>query len=196
MRILFALALFAADPAAAQAPPNPEAAAAARFEAQRAAMARLDMLHGVYRGTSVAYDPGEPPKRGTVLHKVGPFIGGAIKVMEGRSYDEAGKLKFNGMMVLFHDTASGEYRTRSFTMGGGGETKMTLTDDGYYFEIPMSAGAVRRVNIIVAPGKWGERVEIRRPGQEPFVTLTMDLTKVSDADWPLKPGDNAAIASR
>ena len=151
---------------------------------QRAAMQTLAHFDGVWRGTSTIYLPSGEKRTGHVTHRVGPFLGGTIKVMEGRSYNEEGVLVFNGMMVLFYESATKSFQLHSFANGRARQPKIAMTADGYYFEVPMEDGATRRVTITVKKDSWSEVVQRLAPGAEPVRLFEMTLARAGDSDWP------------
>src|ERR1043166_3708415 len=91
--LLSGLAL--ASPAFAQAPPGADTLQAL----QRAAMAKLSFMAGVWRGPASTIRPGGIRHSVTQTERIGPFLGGAVKVIEGRGYDAKDSVTFNAFGI-------------------------------------------------------------------------------------------------
>lgn len=94
-RYIFAVALLAAASAQAQHV-SPEIAE------QKAAISALDFLDGHWVGPAKAHTPGGPVHL-VQTERVGSFLGGTIKLIEGRGYDASGATVFNAMAVISYD---------------------------------------------------------------------------------------------
>ena len=99
------LAAAAASPAQAQRP-DPEALLAA----QRTAMARLAAMDGVWRGPAWTVLPTGERHEVTQTERIGPFLGGSVKGIEGRGYDASGRVTFNAFGTVSFDPARQAYR--------------------------------------------------------------------------------------
>lgn len=169
----------AAVPAAAQMPPN----AAQRIEAQRQAMARLSVMDGVWRGAAWSLTP---TGRHEVTHteRIGPFLGGSVKVLEGRSYNADGSVGFNAFGTISFEPASGNYTLHSYALSYGGDFPLHVTDTGYVWETPAGPGAIVRYTATIQNNHWrevGERIAGSAP---PMQIFEMNLTRVGDTGWP------------
>src|SRR3954471_9156821 len=133
--LALALALATAAPAAAQ-PPNP----AALQTAEREAMAGLAIMDGVWRGTAWTMTPAG---RHDVVHteRIGPFLGGAVKGIEGRSYNPDGSVGFNPYGIVSYNPASKAYSLHSYAMGFAGDFPPDVRPDGYVWQTPAGPGA-------------------------------------------------------
>src|SRR5262245_24759201 len=69
--------------ASAQGRPDP----AALLAAQREAMAPLAFMDGVWRGPAWTILPSGEKHNVTQTERIGPFLDGSVKVIEGRGYD-------------------------------------------------------------------------------------------------------------
>lgn len=181
-RTLLFLALLAiagaASPAAAQEP-DP----AALLSAQRTAMARLAMMDGVWRGPAWTILASGERHEITQTERIGPFLGGSVKVIEGRGYDADGTVTFNAFGTLSYDPATQAYTLHSYAQGRAGDFPMTLTADGYVWEI--HAGPVTiRYTATIRDGAWREVGDRIIPGREPVRFFEMNLRRVGDTDWP------------
>jgi hypothetical protein len=175
--ILASLALL--EPAAALAQPDPTALIAA----QREAMAALAGMDGVWRGTAWTLTPGG---RHDVVHteRVGPFLGGSVKMVEGRSYRPDGSVGFNAFGTISYDPRSKAYTLHSYAMGHAGDFALDVRPDGYVWQIPAGPGAIIRYTATIANGTWrevGERIAGDAP---PTRIFEMNLKRVGDSSWP------------
>lgn len=178
-----ALVLFAASlpmAALAQGPPNP----AALITAQREAMAPLAYMDGVWRGPAWSMSATGEKHNITQTERIGPFLDGSVKVIEGRGYDDQGKVTFNALGIISYDTDQKNYSMRSYAMGRSGDFPVTTTADGYIWEIPAGPGMTIRYTAVVKDGKWHEVGDHIMPGKEPLRIFEMTLTRVGDSSWP------------
>ena len=176
---LFASALLLSCPASAQAPPNPEALIAA----QREAMAPLARMDGVWRGK--AWTMTQAGRHDVVqTERVGPFLGGTVKVVEGRAYDPDGTVGFNAFGTISFDPATRAYTLHSYAMGRKGDFPLTVTPDGYVWEVPAGPNAKIRYTATIADGKWREVGDRVVGDAAPVRMFEMNLTRMGDSNWP------------
>src|SRR6266436_5806115 len=69
--------------------------ATALIAAQRDAMLRLAYMDGVWRGPAWTILPSGEKHTFTQTERIGSFLDGSVKVIEGRGYDPDGKVTFN-----------------------------------------------------------------------------------------------------
>jgi hypothetical protein len=174
-----ALAL-AAGTALAQHMPEPEKLIAA----QRAKMAPLKAMDGVWRGPAWTLSPDGTKKHLTQTERIGPFLDGSVKVLEGRGYEPDGRVGFNAFGIVYYDLQKRAYGLRSFAQGRGGDFKFEPTADGYAWEVPFPGGRVNYVATI-RDGKLREVGHTTLEGRPPVQTFEMNLERVGDTDWPL-----------
>ena len=89
-------------PAQAQGRPDP----AALIAAQREAMASLAFMDGLWRGTASTLLPSGEKHAVTQTERIGPFLDGSVKVIEGRGYDSDGKVTFNAFGTVSYNPAT------------------------------------------------------------------------------------------
>lgn len=173
-------AVLLASPAAVQAqmPASPNGT-----EAQRAAMGRLDMLDGEWRGEATIHGPGGTTTL-TQTERVGSMLGGSIKVIEGRGYAADGSTQFNAMATVSWDTRAGRYGFRSYAQGYSGDYAFEVTDDGFRWETPAGPNAKIQYVAVVRDGTWHEVGTFVAEGQPPRQMIEMRLTRIGDTDWP------------
>jgi len=180
MVALIAIATLVPHPAWSEGPPNP----AALITAQRDAMAPLAYMDGVWRGPAWSMTPKGDKHNITQTERIGPFLDGSVKVIEGRGYDADGKVTFNALGIISYDIDKKTYSMRSYAMGRSGDFPVTTTPDGYIWEIPAGPGMTIRYTAVVKDGKWHEVGDHMMPGKEPLRIFEMNLTRVSDSTWP------------
>jgi hypothetical protein len=177
--LIAAWLIAAAIPAAAQNPHDP----ATRIAAQRAAMARLAFLDGVWRGPAWSLTP-QGRREMIQAERIGPFLDGAVRVMEGRGYAMDGSVAFNAFGIVSFDPATSRYSLTSWAMGYSGTFPLRLTEDGYVWEAPAGPGATIRYTAVIRDGSWhevGERIAGDAP---PVRVVELNLRRVGDTSWP------------
>ncbi|HYC37171.1 MAG TPA: hypothetical protein VEC19_12165 [Usitatibacter sp.] len=165
-----------------------EAAAQARQDpgpllaAQQQAMAPLKYMDGVWRGPAWTLTPGGKHEI-VQTERIGPFLNGTIKVIEGRGYGADGKVTFNALGIVSFDPAKKAYSMRSYAMGHSGDFPVTLRADGFNWEIPAGPGKIV-YTATVKDNVWHEVGDRVMPGQVPQRFFEMKLQRVGDSDWP------------
>lgn len=158
--------------------------AAPLLAAQREAMAPLARLDGAWRGTATIFDPsGKTMRVLTQTERIGSFLDGTVKVIEGRGYEADGKVTFNALAIVSFDPAKGTYNFRSYALGHSGDYLFKPTSEGFVWEIPAGPMTMRYTTTI-KDGIWsevGERIEI---GKSPVRFIELKLQRISDSDWP------------
>jgi hypothetical protein len=179
-----AAALFLALACGAGALAQPPAdTPAQRVAVQRDAMARLAMMDGVWRGPAVTTLPNGQKHEIIQTERIGPFLDGSVKVLEGRGYEPDGKVSFNAFGTISYNAASKAYTLHSYAMGQVGDFALVPTADGYVWEIP--AGPVTiRYTMTLKNGTWREVGDRIMQGKEPVRFFEMNLKRVGDTDWP------------
>lgn len=156
---------------------------AALLAAQREAMAPLAYMDGVWRGPAWTILPSGEKRVITQTERIGSFLEGSVKVIEGRGYDGDGKVVFNAFGTISYNPDSRAYTLHSYAMGSVGDFTLTRTADGYVWEIP-SGPATIRYTAVVKDGAWREVGDRIVPGSHPFRFFEMNLKRVGDTNWP------------
>jgi hypothetical protein len=179
MRLVFTVAILAIGAPAAAQPPD----AAAVEAAQREAMAKLPGMDGVWRGTAWTMTPAG---RHDVVHteRIGPFLGGAVKLIEGRAYNKDGSVGFNALGIVSYDPARKAYSLRSYAMGRSGDFPLEVRPDGYVWQTPAGPGAIVRYTATIRNGSWHEVGERIAGAAKPVRIFEMNLKRVGDSQWP------------
>lgn len=142
--IIGLLLLSAATIASAQGRPDPSAL----LGAQRDAMKPFAAMDGVWRGPAWTTLPSGEKHEITQTERIGPFLDGTVKLIEGRGYEADGKVGFNALGIISFDPRSGKYKMTSHAMGQSGDFEITPTADGYVWEIPAGPATVRYTAVI------------------------------------------------
>lgn len=173
------IAAAASLPALAQGRPD----SAALIAAQRDALQAFAGMDGVWRGPAWTILPNGDKHTITQTERVGPFLDGSVKVIEGRGYDADGKLSFNAFGTISFNPASRAYTLHSHAMGSVGDFAIKPTADGYVWEIPAGGMTIRYTTAIKDDTlrEVGDRIV---PGKEPFRFFEMNLKRIGDTSWP------------
>ena len=166
-------------PAVAQGRSNP----AALIAAQREAMKVFASMDGVWRGPAWTILPSGEKHNITQTERIGPFLDGSVKVIEGRGYDPDGKVTFNAFGTISFNPAPRVYTLHSYAMGNVGDFVITPTADGYTWEIPAGPMTIRYTAVIKGDNlrEVGDQIQ---PGKEPVRFFEMTLKRVGDTKWP------------
>lgn len=180
-RLALVASLVLALPADAVGQPGFNPAAA--MTAQRDAMRALAALDGVWRGPGWSIDPSGERHTVTQTERIGSFLGGTVKVIEGRGYNADGTVAFNALGVISYDPATKAYNLRTYAQGRTGDFVVTPGADGYVWEIPAGPMTIR-YTVVIRDGAWREIGERIRPGSPPVQFFEMNLRRVGDSTWP------------
>ena len=179
--IVLASVFAAVSPTAqAQMPESP----AVLVAKQRDAMAQFSYLEGVWRGTAWTLDATGKRLEMTQTERIGPFLEGTVRMIEGRGYMADGSLGFHALGVLSHDLAKKTWSLRSWGQGRGGEFPFTPTTDGYVWTTPAGPNATIRYTAVFKNDTWREIAEYVAEGRAPHQIFEMNLKRVSATTWP------------
>jgi hypothetical protein len=151
--------------------------------AQRAAMARLAIMDGVWKGPAWTMLPSGEKHTITQTERIGPFLDSAVRVIEGRGYDGDGRVTFNAFGTVSYDPATHAYTLHSYAQGHVGDFTLTPTADGYVWEIPAGSMTIR-YTAVIKDGAWHEVGDRIMPGKEPVRFFEMNLKRLRNTDWP------------
>lgn len=151
--------------------------------AQRAAMAPFAYMDGVWRGPAWTLQPSGEKHNVTQTERIGPFLDGTVKVIEGRGYNEDGKVGFNALGIVSYNPDTKAYSIRSYALGHVGDFVLTQNADGFVWEIPAGPATIR-YTAVVKDGKWHEVGDRIVSGQEPSRFFEMTLKRAGDSSWP------------
>jgi hypothetical protein len=165
--------------ASAQGPPDP----AALIVAQVKAMTPLAFMDGEWRGTAWTVVPSGEKHTITQTERIGPFLGGSVKVIEGRGYEADGRVSFNALGIVSYSPDKQAYNMRSFAQGRSGDFALTPSADGFMWEIPAGPMTIR-YTATIKDGTWREVGDRMMPGKDPVRFFEMNLKRVGDTTWP------------
>jgi len=176
---LLAFALGSPVYVVAEGRPDPQAVMAD----QRKALMRLAFMDGAWRGTAWTMLPSGEKHTVTQTERIGPFLDGTVRVIEGRGYDADGKVTFNAFGTISYSPDANRFTMHSYALGSVGDFNLTPSADGFFWEIP--AGPVTiRYTAVIKDGTWREVGDRIVPGKEPIRFFEMNLKRVGDSDWP------------
>ena len=151
--------------------------------AQREAMVALAFMDGVWRGPAWVIVPSGEKHTITQTERIGAFLDGSVKVIEGRGYDADGKVTFNAFGTISFNPATRAYTLHSYAQGNVGDFVLTPAADGFAWEIAVGPMTIR-YTAVVKNGAWREVGDRIMPGNEPVRFFEMNLKRVGDTDWP------------
>jgi hypothetical protein len=146
-------------------------------------MSQLAVMDGAWKGSAWTMLPSGEKHTITQTERVGPFLDGSVKVIEGRGYEDDGSVAFNALAVISYDPATRAYNMRSYAQGQVGDFVITPTADGFQWEIPAGPMTIR-YTAVIGDGTWREVGDRISPDREPLRFFEMTLTRVGNTDWP------------
>ena len=153
------------------------------IESQRKAMAPLAYMDGVWRGPAWTILESGEKHAVTQTERIGPFLDGSVKVIEGRGYNDDGKIVFNALGIISYSPEKKAFVLHSHAMGRVDDFAFKPTSDGYVWEIP--AGSMTfRYTAVIKDGTLREVGDRILPGKEPARFFEMNLKRLGDTDWP------------
>lgn len=157
--------------------------AAERLTAQRKALEPLAIFDGQWRGPAKVMLPGGRQVELTQTERVGSFMGGALRMVEGRGYAADGSLQFNAFAVISYSPQTGRYNFRSYAQGHENDFPLEVRPDGFSWSVK-AGPATLRYTATVKDGVWTEIGERLVDGQAPVRTFEMTLRRVGPTAWP------------
>ncbi|CAN5289378.1 hypothetical protein BH09PSE2_BH09PSE2_13000 [soil metagenome] len=178
-----AAVLVLATPAAAQMQTPAE-----RLSAEREAMKPLAWMDGRWEGPAYRVDRGGRHEM-TQTERIGPFLDGAVKVLEGKSLGpDRRPAGFNAFGTISFDPEAKAYTLHSYAQGYAGDFPLTVTPDGYVWEVPAGPTTKMRYTAVFKAGTWVETGVITGPDAPSGEVFRMTLTRLGDTDWPAAGG--------
>lgn len=150
---------------------------------QRAAMQTMAWMDGEWVGEATVYaGPGR-----TLTHphteRIGPMLGGSIRVIEGRTAADDGGALFNAFAVISWDDAADRFTMRSYANGQAADFPLEASEEGFSWSTPSRGGEMRYVTTF-RDGEWVEVGDFVLPGREPMRVIELRLRRRGDTDWP------------
>lgn len=116
--------------------------------AQREAMKKLSSMDGVWRGPASTISPSGERRTITQTERVGPFLEGSVKVLEGRGYESDGGIAFNAFGIISYDPPTQTHTMRSYAQGHVGDFAIMPTVDVFTWDIPAGTMTIRYTAVI------------------------------------------------
>ena len=146
-------------------------------------MLSLAKMDGVWQGEAWTITPTGQRVEMTQTERVGPMLGGSIRVVEGRGFDASDTVVFNAFAVISFDTQKDQYAMRSYAQGRQGDFAITVTDEGFSWTIPAGPATIR-YTAKIKDGAWLEYGERIVGEQQPVRFFEMSLKRIGDSTWP------------
>ncbi|MGH8854272.1 MAG: DUF1579 domain-containing protein [Telluria sp.] len=162
---------------------QPMEAPGQRIAAQRDAMSKLAALDGIWRGKATTTLPDGKQHEITQTERVGSFLDGSIKLVEGRGYEADGKVAFNALGVISYNPATRVYTMHSNAQGYTGNFVVTPLADGFSWEIPAGPMTIK-YTATIKDETWREIGERIMPGKEAVRMFEMTLKRIGSTSWP------------
>ena len=153
------------------------------IKAQREAMLPLAFMEGVWRGPAWTMLPSGEKHNIIQTERIGPFLDGSVKVIEGRGYNPDGSVGFNAFGTISYNPATRVYTLHSYALGNVGDFVLNRTADGYVWEIPAGPMTIRYMAVI-KDGTLHEVGDRIMPGKDPVRIFDMTLKRIGDTNWP------------
>lgn len=119
----------------------------------------------------------------TQTERVGPFLDGSVKVIEGKGYEADGTVGFNAFATVSYNPTTRTYTMHSYAMGNVGDFPFKPTPDGFVWEIHAGPMTIR-YTVVIKDGTWREVGDQIASGKEPVRFFEMNLKRVGDTTWP------------
>src|ERR1051325_6238803 len=160
-------------------PEDPRKLAAAQADAMKS----LAFMDGIWRGPAWTLAPSGAKESMIQTERVGSFMNGTLKVIEGRGYEADGTVGFNSLAIVSYNAAKKSYSLRSYAQGRVGDFAIKPTVDGFVWEIPAGPTTIR-FTAVIQNGTWHEVGDQIASGKEPLRFIEMNLKRIGDTDWP------------
>jgi hypothetical protein len=151
--------------------------------AQRQSMQPLAIFDGTWRGSAKVTLPDGKEVQNTQTERVGSFLDGTIKIIEGRGYAPDGTIRFNAFAVISYSPQTDKYNFHSYAQGYSGDFPLDVRSDGFTWSI-RAGPATLRYTATVRDGVWTEVGERILEGQQTVRTFEMTLRRIGSTDWP------------
>ena len=155
----------------------------ALMSAQREAMKQFEVMDGLWRGNAWIMLPSGEKHQMTQTERVGSFLDGGVKVIEGLGYEPDGSVGFNALGIISYDPASQQYTLRTYARGQVGDFVVTPVEGGLQWEIPAGPMTIR-YTARIGDGTWHEIGERIAPGGDVIRFSELNLERVARTDWP------------
>jgi len=153
------------------------------LKAQREGMASFALMDGLWRGPAWTLLPSGEKHTLTQTERVGSFLDGTVKVLEGTGYEADGAVAFNAFGIISYDPATKAYALHSYALGHVGDFALTTTAEGWVWELPVGPMTIR-YTATFKDGTWREVGDRIMPGKDPVRIFEMTLKRIGNTNWP------------
>lgn len=98
-------------------------------------MQTLAFMDRIWRGPASSILLSDEKHVITQTERVGPFLGGSVKLIEGRGYEADGKVSFNAFGTISFNPANSNFTLHSYATGQVGELALTPKSQWFYLAI-------------------------------------------------------------
>lgn len=155
---------------------------ASRLHDQEAAMRKLSFLDGEWAGPAEANEP-RGIIRMTQTERSASLLGGTVRLIEGRSFDAKGATIFNALGMVSFDPINSRYSITSYASGYGTTAELTLTDDGFTWDVPAGPSAKLHFVATVRNGVWSEVGDYVGADGRTRRTFRMTVKRLRPTNW-------------
>ncbi len=146
-------------------------------DAQREAMKKLAFLVGQWSGpVTIVRGPGEP-LRLTQTENVEYKLDGLVLLVEGKSTDTDGKVRFNALATIAYDDANHQYRLRAYNDGHYIDTELTVPEKGFSWGFTVGPAHIMNTMKLTEKGEWSEVTEATVGSNPPRRSVEMLLQR-------------------
>jgi hypothetical protein len=144
---------------------------------ERQAMRKLAFLAGHWSGSvTVVRGPGEPLKA-TQTEEVQYKLDGLVLLVEGKSTDADGKVRFSALATIAYDDAAKTYRFRAYNDGRYVDTELAVPGNGFSWSYAAGPAHVVNTMKLTEKGEWQESTEVEVGSGPPRKVVEMLLDK-------------------
>jgi hypothetical protein len=172
---LFTTLLAAACAGSLSLPVDAQQPGANSVDVQREAMRKLSFLAGHWTGPiTVVRGPGEPVHL-TQTENVEYKLDGLVLLIEGKSTDADGKVRFNALATIGYDDASHTYRFRAYNDGHYVDTELSAPANGFSWSFTSGPAHIVNTMHLTDKGEWSEATDVTVGGNPPHRSVDMLL---------------------
>lgn len=154
---------------------------------QSDAMSKLAFLDGERVGPAQSQER-DGVIRMTQTERSGSLLGGTVRLVEGRSYDDSGRTLFNALAVISFDPQGRKHLITSHARGYATTTELNVRSDGFDWEVPAGPGVKMRFHAMVKGGSWSETGDLILPDGKSRRTFDMTVNRLRPSTWPSGSG--------
>jgi len=146
-------------------------------DAQREAMRKLSPLAGRWSGpVTIVHGSGETLHL-TQTEDIEYKLDGLILLIQGKSTDSAGKVRFSALATIAYDDASHTYQFRAYHDGHYLDTELAVSANGFSWSF--MAGPAKIVNTmrLTGKGEWHEVTDATVGSNPPHRSVEMLLQR-------------------